>query len=84
MIGVKEMLAVRKINSERPLMEEKWCPTQCDDFQRMISLVEDLIATAVASNQSPLQYTMLQQAKEGFINEFLDMCEKYRLVSVAK
>lgn len=84
MIGVKEMLAVRKINSERPLVKEKWCDGQMKDFERMVGLVEDLIATAVSSNNSPHQYTMLQQAKQNFINEFLDMAEKYRLLADAK
>lgn len=80
MIGVREMIVVRKINSERPMVAEKWCDEQVEDFHTMVESVDDLISTAMAAASSPHQYSMLQQAKEKFINDFLDMAERYRLV----
>ena len=79
MIGIKEMIIVRK--HERPTVKEKWCPEQVEDFQRIITLVEELISTAVASSHSPQQYFSMQNAKEIFINEFLDMADNYRRIS---
>lgn len=80
MIGVREMIAVRKSNFERPKVAEKWCDEQMDDFYRMLHSVEELIATAIAAANSSHQYVILQQAREVFINDFLDMAERYRLV----
>ncbi len=78
MYAVKEMIENRKLSRERPRVEEVWCQRQIDDFQQMVGMVENLIATAVASNSSPHQYTMMEEAKAQFLNEFLNMAERYR------
>lgn len=78
MYAVKEMIENRKLSRERPRVEEVWCQRQIDDFQQMVGMIENLIATAVASSSSPHQYTMMMEAKEQFLNEFLNMAEKYR------
>ncbi len=78
MYAVKEMIENRKLSRERPKVEEVWCKNQTDDFQHIVGMVENLIATAVASSSSPHQYTMMMEAKEQFLNEFLNMAEKYR------
>jgi hypothetical protein len=84
MIGVKEMIVVRKINSERPKVEKVWCEEQVHDVERLIESVEDLIAAAVASNNSPHQYAMLQLARNNFISDLLNTAEKYRILAEAK
>jgi len=80
MIGAREMIAMRKLDKDTEKVQAVWCQGQVDDFNNMILLVEDLIATAVASHTSSQQYTMLQEAKLNFITNFLEMAENYRRV----
>lgn len=80
MIDVKQIIEVRKIKLERPLVEPKWGSTQCNDIARVLEMVDSLIITAVASNQSAHHYSLLQQEKAEFITEFLDTAEKYRVL----
>lgn len=80
MTNIKEVIEVRKMRLERPLVEPKWSSTQCNDIERMLSMVDSLIATAVASHQSQHHYNMLQSEKAEFIREFLDTAEKYRVL----
>jgi hypothetical protein len=44
----------------------------------MFDMVEDLIACAVASTNSPQGYAQLQEAKASFIREFMESAAKYR------
>lgn len=80
MYGIREIIEIRRIERERPKVKEVWCSAQVEDFERMIQMVEDLISTAVASSNSSHQYSMLQEARKNFINDFLTMAEKYRIV----
>jgi hypothetical protein len=80
MYGIREIIEIRKIERERPKVKEVWCSAQVEDFERMIQMVEELIATAVTSNNSSHQYSILQESRENFIHEFLTMAEKYRIV----
>ena len=76
----KQNIEFRKIKSERPLVEAKWSVTQCNDAERILGMVDSLIATAISSHQSPHHYILLQSEKSEFIREFLETSEKYRVL----
>lgn len=80
MLAVKELISVRKIREERPKVAPKWCAQQTADIEHIFVMVEDLIAIAVSCNQSPHNYTILESTKQQFINEFLNISDKYRLL----
>lgn len=81
MIGIKQIIEVRKFNKERPKVEDIWCAKQIEDFERIILLMEDLVETAVASHSSAHQYSTLNDAKLTFTQSVLDIAENYRLIS---
>jgi hypothetical protein len=84
MIGAKEMIEMRRMNKDYEKVQGVWCQGQVDDFNHIILMVEDLIATAVASHNSSQQYTMLQEAKRNFVTNFLEMAERYRRIQTTQ
>ncbi len=84
MIGIREMIEIRKLSKERPKVQEVWSQNQIDDFNHIMLMIEDLIATAVASHNSPQQYTLLQEAKQNFISNFMEMSERYRRIETTE
>lgn len=80
MYDIRQIIETRKIQRERPKVKEVWCSAQVEDFERIIQMVEELIAVAVASNSCSHQYAILQEARKTFISDILTMAEKYRIV----
>ena len=67
-----------KMFEQVPKMQEQWCPEHQKDLERMFEMIDDLVETAVASNNSPMSYQLLQQAKADLIAEFLETAATYR------
>jgi hypothetical protein len=80
MYSIRQIIETRKIQRERPKVKEVWCVDQVEDFERIIQMVEELIAVAVASNSCSHQYAILQETRKNFISDVLTMAEKYRII----
>lgn len=73
------MISLKKLQQNSVKVKEVWCTEQEDDFKRMIAMIDDLVSHAISVANSPHSYFQLESAKENFLQEFLDMAEKYRL-----
>lgn len=69
-----------KMFEQVPKMQEQWCSASQRDMERMFEMVEDLIEKAVNSNNSPMSYQLLTQAKADFVAEVLETSGSYRKV----
>jgi hypothetical protein len=65
-------------------LKDKWCEEQQKDLDKFFEITEGLVENAINSNQSPLSYQILQQAKADFVKEVLETWCKYRLVEFPK
>lgn len=77
-LNVRDMVKLKKYEENHVELKEKWCEEQQRDLEKMFDMVEDLIACAVASTNSPQGYAQLQEAKASFIREFMESAAKYR------
>lgn len=83
MSNAKNILKVKlyeKQNGSIPKIEDLWCEQQVNDFDHVISLLDNVICAAICSNMSAQHYTMLEEAKTSFVEGFINTCEKYRIV----
>ena len=63
-----------------PKVEKVWCQKQIDDFERVMSLMEEVICAAISSGKSAQHYVMFEEAKSNFVEEFIKLNENYRVV----
>ncbi len=78
--SASNLIKLKKLEQNSVRVKEKWCSEQEEDFKRMVCLVDDLVAHAISAGNSSHSYAELQSAKENFLDEFIQMAEKYSLV----
>jgi hypothetical protein len=70
-----------KMVQDKPHVQEQWCVGHQKDMERIFEMVDNLIDQAVASNNSPMAYQLLQQTKTQFIDDLLEIADSYRKIA---
>ena len=78
MSTIREKIKIHKM--EQVKFKEAFCEEHQCDIETIVSMVEDLVATAVACGSSPQHYSELQRAKGEFVDHIVKVSEKYRVV----
>jgi hypothetical protein len=76
----QKLIELEKIKQTRIKVKDKLCDEQTQDINHLFEMVDDLVDVAVTSTTSPMAYQQLQQTKAEFINNFLEIALKYRLL----
>lgn len=80
MNNVRDKIKIKTLEQNLKV-KEVFCEEHQCDLEEIVSMVEDLIETAVACGSSPQQYSELQRAKADFVNSLIKRAEKYRIVA---
>lgn len=76
----RQAMEIAKIKDTHYKLKDKWCEEQETDITRFFEMIEDLVESASNSHQSAMAYQQAQQSRADFVEEFLKICSKYRLV----
>lgn len=80
MNNIRDKIKIHKM--EQVKFKEQFCEEHQCDIETIVTMVEDLVATAVACGSSPQNYSELQRAKGEFVNHIVKVSEKYRVVEI--
>ena len=84
LLSARNMIKIRKFTENDIVYDEKWSEAHQFDVEKVFMMVNDLIASAVASTSSSQSYTQFQEQKIAFSEEFIDIISKYRKVHQKK
>jgi hypothetical protein len=76
--SVRDLVKLKKFEESHVNLKEKWCEEQQQDIECVFEMVEDLIACAIASTNSPHGYAQLQESKAAFVSSLMNSAAKYR------
>lgn len=80
MLSVRNIIRIKKLEESAVELEEKWSEAQQADIEKVFQMIEDLIASAVASGSSPHAYVQLQEKKAEFLEEYVNTQARYRKI----